>query len=141
MIGIIYKYTSPSNKVYIGQTVQPTKRKTEHKVRAKWIKEGYFSRAILKYGFENFKYEVLETIEAEDLKACRKLLDPLEKKYIEEYNSNNPEFGYNLTKGGGGTYGWKMPKELREKLSKEYSGKGNPMYGKKLSKETLAKIS
>lgn len=61
MKGTIYKYTSPSGKVYIGQTVNSQEQRAKKG-------EGYkgcpaFYRAIQKYGFENFLYEVLEEVE------------------------------------------------------------------------------
>ena len=34
MKGIIYKYTSPSGKCYIGQTVNENKRRYEHRYKA-----------------------------------------------------------------------------------------------------------
>ena len=51
--GFVYKYTSPSGKIYIGKT------KTTLKERAKNNGNGYlnctiFFRAIQKYGFEKF---------------------------------------------------------------------------------------
>ena len=55
---IVYKHTSPSNKVYIGITSQTPERR--------WRKDGkgykthiYFWNAIKKYGWNNFKHEVL----------------------------------------------------------------------------------
>lgn len=88
----IYKHTSPSNKVYIGITCQkPTNR---------WRKNGQgykscvvFNNAIQKYGWNNFKHEILETNLTQD-EACI-----LEIKYIKKYNSQVP-YGYNVDKGG-----------------------------------------
>jgi len=37
MVGIIYKYTSPSGKCYIGQTIQENIRKSQHKLASKDI--------------------------------------------------------------------------------------------------------
>ena len=52
----IYKHTSPSGKVYIGQTCQ----KPEHRWdNGKGYKSGYFASAIKKYGWDNFKHEIL----------------------------------------------------------------------------------
>lgn len=74
--------------------------------------------AILKYGIENFKIElILTNILEEDI-------DELEKYYIKKYNSyfkNNQ--GYNMTEGGQGIHGYKHTKETKElisKLSKHY---------------------
>ena len=61
MKGIIYKYTSPSNKVYIGQTTNEKKRK---RVFLNENNEDYaglkINNARKKYGPKSFKYEVLE---------------------------------------------------------------------------------
>lgn len=101
MRGVIYKYVNKSNgKVYIGQTVNETKRKNEHKRRSKKQKQiqSAFYNAIDKYGWDNFEYSVLETINAETLEELKAKLNPLEIKYIQEYDSYNN--GYNNTLGG-----------------------------------------
>ena len=60
MKGIIYKYTSPSGKVYIGQTTNEKKRK---RVFLNENNEDYaglkINNARKKYGPKSFKYEVL----------------------------------------------------------------------------------
>ena len=91
----VYKYTSPSNKVYIGLTSG-----TQNK-RARSKGYGYkrctaFWRAIEKYEWDNFTYEILaQDLTEEDAKQ-------LEKYYIKLYDSTNPEKGYNITAGGDG---------------------------------------
>ena len=63
---IVYKHTSPNGKVYIGMTcLKPIQR---------WKKDGsgykrntHFWGAIQKYGWENFKHEILSAKEASDL--------------------------------------------------------------------------
>lgn len=98
MRGIIYKYTSPSEKVYIGQT------RSEKTRRAKWFndKTPYagpkINAARIKYGVTNFKYEVLFSIETDDEYELSQILNRKEKEYIELYNSI--ENGYNLDEGG-----------------------------------------
>lgn len=47
-----------------------------------------------KYGVENFTIEQIDS--TEDFKE----LGQLERKYIKQYNSQNPDKGYNLTAGG-----------------------------------------
>ena len=98
MIGFIYKYTSPSGKSYIGQTIKTVEQ------RAKYTGEGYkkcpvFYRAILKYGFENFTCEILEQIEAQTKQELKEKLNILEQKYIIQYETLTP-FGYNVRSGG-----------------------------------------
>lgn len=111
-IGVIYKYTSPSCKVYIGQTVRENKRKSEHKHRT--IKSrGKFGLALKKYGYENFKYEVIIKFNpTNDLLKLKRVLDKLEIRYIKLFKSD--ELGYNICKGGEGVLGFKHSEETKK---------------------------
>lgn len=58
MEGIIYKYTSPVKKIYIGQTTdERRRRKTFFNLNKSYGGEK-IDRARLKYKPENFKYEI-----------------------------------------------------------------------------------
>lgn len=96
MDGVIYMYTSPSGKMYIGKTIDPRRRKIEH-ARSNG-KSPKLHNAIKKYGFENLKYEVLETgvLDKDELNL-------LEQYYIWYFMSY--EHGYNCTNGGDGSDG------------------------------------
>lgn len=155
----IYKHTAPNGKVYIGQTCQ--------KLDKRFGKNGcnykgctLFYNAIQKYGFDNFKHEVifdgLTKIEANE-----KEID-----LIREYRSNEREFGYNI-QGGGNNSGspseesgkkmseWQIGKVLSEDTKKKISDsrigqkdsietrikKSNGHKGKSLSEETKLKLS
>lgn len=88
---IIYKFTSPSGKSYIGQTNDLAKRITQHKYKSS--KCPYFSNAVQKYGLENFKLDIL----AEHLTLDES--NKLEEHLINEHNTLHP-MGYNLKLGG-----------------------------------------
>ena len=141
MEGVIYKYTNKINsKVYIGQTVDEVKRKSRHK---SCVDNNHFHNAIRKYGFDSFEYTVLERINLEP-DVIYDELDRLECKYISEYNSNNSEFGYNLTSGGHSGRTWND--EARKNLSDKFKGKhfspGTEFKpGHKMDEETIHKIS
>lgn len=122
MIGIIYKYTSPSNKVYIGQTIHEHTRYMRHK---RTEGDNKFHRAIKKYGFENFTYEVIFTIDNDDRKRVKEKLDFMERYYIRKYDSLNN--GYNLTAGGEGGRGTKHTEEFKQKIS-ERMKENNPAW-------------
>ena len=95
--GIIYKAENVVNhKVYIGQSRDfLSHRKCKHFSSAfNHHSELYFHRALRKYGKESFVWEVIDHGDTPEE------LDELERKYITFYNSNNSEFGYNLTRGG-----------------------------------------
>ncbi|MEE0042575.1 hypothetical protein [Catenibacterium sp.] len=76
--GIIYKYTSPSNKVYVGQTINEYNRKNAFKNIKHLYAGGKIDKARLKYGPDNFQYEVLETIEKNSKKELLETLNNLE---------------------------------------------------------------
>lgn len=104
---LVYKHTTPSGKVYIGITRNTAQRRWANGL-------GYrecpcFYGAILKYGWDNIKHEVLhEGLTREQ--ACE-----YEKRYIEEYNATDKRFGYNLTSGG--ETGFAPGEEVRRKMS------------------------
>ena len=112
----IYKVTNKVNgKVYIGQSVDISRRWCEH-MNAK--DDIYFHKAIQKYGVENFEWEVIEQCKKKDL-------DERESYWIEYYDSFNK--GYNCTKGGEGAPGgkdnpnWKGGVSLDEDYYRQYS--------------------
>ena len=126
----VYKHTNKTNnKVYIGITSQdPNKRWANGK--------GYsgqrFGFAILKYGWDGFKHEVLYSGLSE---AKAKVL---EVSLIYYYKSTNPKYGYNVSFGGDIVH---HSKETRKKISEAQKGANHHMYGKHLSEETKAKLS
>lgn len=95
MKGVLYKVTNNINdKVYIGKTYQNLNaRILQHKSEAKRSNNRKFYRAINKYGFENFNFEVISELEEGTLELE-------EIKLIEYYNSYFN--GYNSTLGGDG---------------------------------------
>lgn len=126
-------HTSPNGKVYIGITSQKLNRRWRD--GKGYNNHVYFGRAIKKYGWENFKHEVLfEGLSKEE--AAQK-----EIELIKSYKSNNENYGYNLSSGGeSGSKGYKYTKEQREHLSELRKGENNYMYGKHHTKETIEKI-
>ena len=93
-MAIIYKATNLKNqKVYIGQTIYSLdKRIKNHITEARNEKKPTpFHAAILKYGIDSFKVEIIETVEAEEL-------NEREIYWIDYYDSYYN--GYNATLGG-----------------------------------------
>lgn len=90
---LIYKYTSPSKKSYIGQTYNESGRKKAH-ARKEWVFEDttHFANAIRKHGFEKMQYEVLER------GLSKEQADEREVYWISFYDCLNS--GYNKESGG-----------------------------------------
>lgn len=89
----VYKHTFPNGKVYIGIT------KREPKVRWGPSGYGYYRNArmwdaIKKYGWDNIEHIILYE------NKTREEANELERKLIEEYKSNQKDFGYNIQRGG-----------------------------------------
>lgn len=149
---IIYLVTNKINlKVYVGQTIQPLKKRW----KSHQSKGCILYNSIQKYGKENFTIEQIDS--AENIEE----LNEKEIYWISFYNSISP-VGYNLRLGGNG--GGNLSDETKSKIAKtligrpvsektrelkrtQMIGKNNPMYGKspnlgkECKSETRKKIS
>lgn len=131
----VYCHTNKINgKKYIGITSQkPKNRWGGNGQLYKKDKQTKFYNAIQKYGWNNFSHEILNSNLTQD-KA-----NQLEIYYIELYDTYNK--GYNMTKGGSGSFGAMRTQEFREKLRKANLGKKHPYKAKKLTDEQRKAIS
>lgn len=95
----IYCHTHiDSGRRYIGLTSQTMEKRWKNHINvAKHSKNGrwHFPNAIRKYGPDAFSHEILET--CTDLNVA----NLAEECWIEFYDTQNPEKGFNLIKGGG----------------------------------------
>lgn len=100
----LYKITNLINgKLYIGVTAHPDKRERQHLYeKPKKGKVSLIKNAAMKYGAENFKFEIICVGQQE-------YIYDLERKAIDLYDTIN--CGYNLTPGGLGGLG----KKIRER--------------------------
>ena len=116
--GIYLITNTVNNKHYVGQAINLRKRLSSHLhtiINKTSLQHILLYRAVEKHGIDNFKFEIIETIELTSKEETKKILDELEIRYIEEYDSYNN--GYNQTKGGdGGILGYKMTPEQVEKI-------------------------
>lgn len=135
--GIIYKYTSPSGKVYIGQTTNQTLR------RKKWFNmsspytsldwKSKIDKARIKYGPSSFIYEVLFQNKYVSRRAAKIELNTLEAYYVGLYDSYRA--GYNSTIGGDSASG-PIKHSNRTKLKMRLSH-----LGKRMNDASKAKLS
>lgn len=122
----VYKHTSPDGRVYIGLTKNDPLLRWENGHGYK--NNTYFTRSIKKYGWENFKHDILyDNLTEERAKQ-------LEIKLIAEYKSNQRKFGFNISSGGESAAGIKMSARQKELIRKRNLGKS-------VSKETRKKLS
>ncbi len=89
----IYKFTNLINsKVYVGLTNNVKVRLASHGSKRS---NSYISKALRKYGIDNFKFEILETVGTLEEANIREMY------FISKFGSYGN--GYNLTRGGSGT--------------------------------------
>ena len=139
MKGVIYKYQSPSGKVYIGQTVDEKKRrKTFLNINMDYAGEKINS-ARKKYGPENFTYEILEIVINNDPNIVAEKLNELQTLYIKKYDTHAN--GYNLNDGGAYNTDSDSRQKNSEALCEYYTNNPNPFKGKKHSIETKKLLS
>lgn len=133
-IGYIYKYTSPSQKIYIGQTTGTIRyRAGRNGIKYRSNGNTLFWKAINKYGFEKFILDILVTINAKTKLELIERLNTSEKYFINKYQSNNPKNGYNLTDGGNN---YVMSDYARKKFSEKMKGrKLSPAHVESIRKE------
>ena len=130
----IYAHINKINgKVYIGQTCY-------RNINQRWRHgEGYkhsphFYNAIQKYGWENFEHIIL----FEDI-CGYELADVIERELIQKYQSNNSEYGYNISSGG--SYGRTLTDETKNKIRISKIGDKNPNYQKSPSYITRQRMT
>jgi len=126
-MGVIYKITSPSGRIYVGQTIDFKKRYASHKhFLKKGDRQHILYNSFKKYGFENHKFEIIEEVPDEKL-------NEREIFWIKELKTcvhDNKE-GMNMTFGGESGGGpWMYDIERRKRQAKKFSGLGNPFFGK-----------
>lgn len=88
----IYKITSPSKKVYIGQSLNVLLRFRYYK-RMACEKQTFLYHSLKKHGVDKHNFEIIHVCEPDQL-------DELEIYYIELYSCFNSKYGLNLRTGG-----------------------------------------
>lgn len=159
MIGI-YKITSPSDKVYIGQSINIKKRFATYR-RLDCKNQSMLYRSFVKYGVENHIFEILEECSIEFLNERERYYQDLfliKNKTLNckltntndksGFLSNETKLKISLSNKGKkrtkehieimrlNSLGIKMSEETKLKISNANKGRVSPMLNKKHSEET-----
>lgn len=150
----VYRHIAPNGKMYVGITSMIPEKRWANGLG--YAKSPLFFRAINKYGWENFKHEILLS----GLTIAQASL--AEKLFIGYWNLTDSAYGYNLEAGGLhhsgisdatrekmsksasrrraseetkrkigiASTGRKHTDDAKRKISEHHTGSGNPMYGK-----------
>ncbi|HHX80898.1 MAG TPA: GIY-YIG nuclease family protein, partial [Acholeplasmataceae bacterium] len=120
--------TSPTGKIYIGQSVDIERRWADHRSMPKSDKGNLLYNSFLSHGVDSHKFEILE-------RCSREMLNERERYYIKKYDTFDTEHGLNLTKGGDSKV--VFSKKTLQKMSEAKKGvRSKHLIGYKHSKET-----
>ena len=151
----VYKHVFKDGRVYVGKTsMMPAIRwKTGHGYRNQYV----LVKAIAEIGFENWIDETEHyylSKQGEWVLWDRSLgfadtnifsksgASQLEKKWIAEYHSNDPEYGLNSSTGGDSGFVFNEGARKRNAAAQpRRTGSDSPSYGRKVSPETKAILS
>ena len=116
---IVYMHTSPNGKVYIGQTHYTLEKRSGLNGKG-YSKQPKFWNAIKKYGWNNFKHEVLFSNLSKEEASLKEI------ELIKLYDSTNKKYGYNVSPGGENGHNelWNDD-EYRNKQTKERKDRWN----------------
>ena len=135
---IIYMYTFPNGKRYIGKTKRTLALRQQRDMSG-YKRCGLLWKAIQKYGMENIRTDILFEADTTDKQASK-----IEQFYIELFRTNankyrDPAYGYNLTAGGEGLIDWKPSPERLKALQEQAHNLGKSRKGTHPSEETRLK--
>ena len=114
--------------MYVGGSIDIERRFREHKI-GKDANNHAIDRAILKYGKENFIYQIIT-----ELPTDWGVIGKHEKYWVNFYNTFKNKHHYNLKDGGNGMGQYNYSEESRKKMSESHIGITH-------SEETKRKIS
>ena len=128
----VYLHISPNGKKYYGATKLDVK--TRWKNGRGYKNNKFFWKDINKYGWNDIQHIIVARSLTKDEAYW------LEIELIKLFDTTNPEYGYNITKGGPSANGLKHTEEVKKRISGANIGKISSMYGKHHSEETKNKI-
>lgn len=147
----IYKITSPTNRIYIGQSTNINRRESEYKSGNGSVKsQVLLYRSINKYGWKNHTFEIIEECKFEDLNK--------RERYWQDYYDVLGPNGLNCVLVDSESKPKEFSKETRDKIKQKAIGRVHTKktklkmsesrrgakhynWNKNLSKETKLKIS
>lgn len=129
-----------NNKIYVGQTNNPAKRRREHKAKDRFFTKGTpLYNAIKKYGFDSFEMTIIEEFTTPEES------DEAEEFWIQFFQSRNMDLGYNIAQGGRVNRNFKHTQQFKEEKSKQmknyYLTHKPHNFGKETPNEIKQKLS
>ena len=129
----IYKITSPSGKVYIGQSMDIKRRFTSYKTLNKSKRQIKLYNSFVKYGVDKHIFEIIE-------ECLVDFLNERERYWQEHYDVLESSKGLNLCLTSTKDKKHLHSEETRNKISESNKGEKCFWYGKTFTEETKSKM-
>jgi len=130
MIGI-YKITSPTGKIYIGQSMNINNRLSKYR-NGNCVSQVKLHRSIVKYGWESHLFEIVEECDISELNDKERYYQDL----FDCVNSKNLNCRLTTTETKTG----KLSEDMKERIRKSKHGKIHYFKGKKHKPESIEKM-
>lgn len=131
----IYKITSPSGKVYIGQSWNYIKRKYKYKLN-KEPRQRHIFNSIEKYGYEAHIFELIHEL---PLDSTQEIMDNYEILYHDLYKDCGVKMLNIKEPGRGGKNSEETKKRMKENnWNAKHKGELSPSWGKKHTPQHIA---
>ena len=128
----VYIHTNRiNNKKYVGLTKQQNPERRWGKDGVRYKQSPYFYSAIQKYVCDNFDHDIVAS-DLQKEEAC-----DMEIQLIQQYKTQDKQFGYNIMEGGSAP---QIPDEIKEQMQQRMLG-NTYCAGRVTSEETKKKIS
>lgn len=115
MAGVIYKITSPNNKIYIGCTIDFKRRLSEYR-RLSMVAQTKLYNSLVKYGFNNHIFEIVE-------ECSKDTLHEREIYWIEYFNCIEEGLNIRLGNRTGA-----LMESTKQKISEALKGRKNTWF-------------
>jgi len=129
----IYKITSPTDRVYIGQSMDIKRRFTSYKTLNKSKRQVKLYNSFVKYGVDKHIFEIIE-------ECLVDFLNERERYWQEHYNVLESSKGLNLCLTSTKDKKHLHSEETRNKISESNKGEKCFWYGKTFTEETKSKM-
>lgn len=127
----IYKITSPTGRVYIGQSINIKRRFTDYRTRVNCVQKA-LSKSFNKYSVNSHQFDIIEYCSIEQLNCA-------ERFWQDEFDVLGKN-GLNCLLTPCNEKRYKHSEETIKIMSERMKGSNNPMYGKTFSEEHKAKL-
>jgi len=139
MAHVIYLFTFPNGRYYVGRTKNFNTRMASHKYDSSSRPECVIHKALNKYGWDNVEKTIIDTADTLEEAVAK------EYEYIVKYDCIRNGYNSTLqTKYGGDLWEGRKDtqefKDFQEKMSSVTSGEKNGMYGKTQKEESKDKM-